>query len=375
MTSLHRIWQRVVTPPKSFTAIKRAEVLVIDGATSSETFFGLIPHDTTRTTLHARNELLHLNIRTVALTFNYMLKGRPPWLAYVSAVIRQVGPRVAVTYTDNAPYFHEVAGFFSGIDFVAVQNGNRFPYTESCLPANRDYASVLLTFGEHEMENYREQNTRFREIKACGSLKNSLSWSQEKYDQSKQQFRHDICFVSSAFSNHNTIWHRENELLAIWLSEYLWSHEDLSAAIAMKTGPQNKESHELEISYYRRLFGDRSTLIPRMEWDTTYTTTDKYQLTISSGTTISIESLSRGNRSLICHPLYKPRGPLEASAPFILETAEQNDFFVKVDEFLDKTDNSFGTEYRQSIDYFCHSPAKREIDSALAGYFNSSGQN
>ncbi len=363
---MRNAWQRLVRTRRSFSAITRADVLLIDSEGAKE-IARLIPANVSRATFYARGELLHVNVRTVLLALGYVLRGRTPWVAYVGAVIRQVNPRVALTFIDNTPYFHEMAKLFPGIPFVAVQNGNRFPYIDSTLPADQVYSSILFTFGDYEIESYRLQNTRFSEIKACGSLRSSLSWLKQNYDDSEQQVDFDICFVSSSFLIEDDYWYYENELLATWLSEYLTVHHSQVAVVAMRTGPDDQQAHEFEKAFYQRLFSHRVTLSPRLTSDATYKTMDNSHVTISCGSSASIESLGRGNRSLICHPLYRPSGPLDVSAPFILETSDRQEFFMKVDEFLSMTDKCFRAEYQQSIDFFCRPAGEGEILTALAG--------
>jgi len=341
-------------------------VLLIDSV-GAEEIATLIPTSVSYATFYARGESLHVNVRTVMLALGYVLRGRTPWVAYVGAVIRQVNPRVALTFIDNAPYFHEMANLFPEIHFVAVQNGNRFPYIDSTLPADRFYSSILFTFGDYEIESYRLQNTRFSEIRACGSLRSSLSLLKQNYGDSEQQVDFDICFVSSSFLIEDDYWYYENELLATWLSEYLAVHHSQIAVVAMRTGPDDQQAHEFEKDFYQRLFSHRVILSPRLTSDATYQTMDKSQVTISCGSSASIESLGRGNRSLICHPLYRPSGPLDVSAPFILETSDRQEFFMKVNEFLGMSDKCFHAEYQQSIDFFCRPAGEAGILTALTG--------
>ncbi len=363
-------------PRKSFSRLGKADVLVIDVEGASD-IIELIPPSVEYAIFYARNEVLHLNLKTVAFTLIYVLKGRSPWLAYVSASVRQVNPRVAVTFIDNAQYFHELAAMFPSVHFVAAQNGNRFPdlLGGNCLPANRHYESTLLTFGEYEIESYQFQNTNFRETNACGSLRSSLSWSAQEYEVSKDQVSFDICFVSTSFIVDERIWFQENKLLAEWLREYLRAKPYLVSVVAMRTGPQDQSAHEYETSLYKELFGDLITLSPRLSPDSTYRTMDSSQVTISCGSSVSIESLGRGNRSFICHPLHEPGGlpgPLPVSATFILATLDREEFFLKLDNFIEMTDTSFRAKYQHSIDFFCHSAATREIDTALKRYLGSS---
>ena len=375
-TKFRRFLKRLTSPEKSFARINQVPLLIIDSA-GADAVEKLIPLDTPHSIFYARNELLHLNLRTILWTFIYLFRGVPAWSAYVSAVVKQVDPAIAVTFIDNAPYFHEIASLFPATHFVAVQNGTRFPTLSKgqSLPPHRNYASVFFSFGDHEITSYEMQGTCFRETKALGSLRSSINWSEEharKENDQKADF--DICFVSTSVSVRDGIWFYENDLLAKWLREFLLIHPALVVVVAMRSGPHDHLEHLFERNFYQNIFGDGVILSPRLQAGDTYFTMDNSEVTISSGSSISYEGLGRGNRSLICHPSHVAEevlGQFKVPAPFILQTLNREDFFQKLDELLEMSNSSFRTKYRNSTDYFCQPVSKDRMSIALSAYFQS----
>jgi|GEM_PF-2645558 len=59
--------------------------------------------------------------------------------------------------------------------------------------------------------------------------------------------------------------------------------------------------------------------------------------------------------------MHHNHSPLKSEEPLILATLDREAFFLKLDEFLGRTDRSFRTENPQSIYFFCHYAGTRKI--------------
>jgi surface carbohydrate biosynthesis protein len=318
--------------------------------------------------------VVYLNPRTLLLVLRNLIGRRHPSLAYFSAILMQVNPGVVLTYIDNSSLFHETAASFPSIPFIAVQNGNRFPYVESVLPALREYSTIMLLWSKFELESYHAQNTRFRQEIVCGSLKSESCWSEERHLLARVNARFDICFIGGAFcQDQGVIWFEENAILARWLRDFLQLNSQATACVALRTGAQAGDIHLREVEFYSALFGDRAHLAPRVDDSSSYIASDYSHVTLSSGSSVSIESLGRGNRSLVCHPIYAPSGPLQVVAPFILNSSDPEEFSAALMAFLDMTDFEFSTQFGVEIGYHCHSVLRADATSAILSYVLAGG--
>ena len=343
-------------------------ILVFD-AENSRSLLGLLSDPKDAFILHARGEVIYLNHRTLLLAVRYLVGGRRPSLAYFSAILRQVNPGVVLTYIDNSTLFHDAAAVFPSLPFVAVQNGVRFPYTESVLPPQREYSSIMLLWSQFELESYHAQGTKFRNVIVCGSLKSESCWSEDYHATARANARFDICFISGAFSeDQGEIWFKENDILARWLRDFLLVNPQASACVALRTGAEAGDIHLKEIEFYSAILDDRAHLSPRTGDPASYFTSDYSQVTLSSGSSVSIECLGRGNRSLVCHPTYTPDGPIQVVAPFILNSTNPEEFSATLMAILNMTDFEFSTKFEAEVKYYCHANISGGVSSVIRSY-------
>ncbi len=326
----------------------------------------VIPNGISKSILHTRREIVYLNIKSIALLINYLRLGLRADIAYYASQIRQIQPKAILTFTDNQPAFHILSNTFPSIRFIAIQNGNRFPYTESCLPPETSYQSEILLWSNYERDLYAASGTTFKQVYVSGSLRNQLAWKERDHRFINDQSRYDICFVSAFHSSEvDSIWISEGQILGHWLDDFLDSDESLRACVALRYGSNEGIKFEKEIGHFQEIFGNRVTLVPRDTPSSSYTLTDISSVTVSAGTSLGLEALARGNRSMMAHPLRTIENSLRSEFPLRTYNTQKGGFTHLLQILLNTSDEEFAASYDQEIAYFSQKMQAGSVQSTL----------
>jgi len=137
-----------------FSRIRETDFLIWD-ATGSEYFQGL-RRIGTLDVLHVRGEGINLNVRTIHKTIRNILQGFSRSGAYFAACIEQFKPCAVFTHIDNDRRFHNLSSSFPHIDFVAIQNGMRWPsFSDSPPPLQPiKYNSKMFCFSDFDLDSW-----------------------------------------------------------------------------------------------------------------------------------------------------------------------------------------------------------------------------
>ena len=110
---------------------------------------------------------VYLTPKILFLIFHYF-KGNL-FLAYLSALIDIIRPKIVITYIDNAPKFHTLAKLFEDkIKFLAIQNSTRDlqikinEYTKrkkiNSIDYNKNYfVPHLYCYGQYEIDFFKKK--------------------------------------------------------------------------------------------------------------------------------------------------------------------------------------------------------------------------
>jgi len=287
-------------------------------------------------------------------------------MAYCAAQIRQISPKVVLTFIDNKPSFHELSNMFPSIRFIAIQNGNRFPYVEGCLPPETNYKSEILLWSDYERDLYAASGTTFKQIYVTGSLKNQLASKHIRHRTLNHQSKYDLCFISTFhLSVGDSIWISESKIIGHWLNDFLDSDESLKACVALRCASDEGIKFEKEIEHFQQIFGNRMTLIPRETPFSSYTLTDISSVTVSAGSSLSLEALARGNRSIVAHPLRTIENSLQSESPLRTYSTDKDDFTHLLQILLNSSDEEFAAAYGREIAYFSHNMHAGSVQSTL----------
>lgn len=350
---------------KKFSKPIKSDCVIFDQE-GSDILNQVIPARIKRIVLHARRESIYLNPKTVVFLAYYACQGFSLDLAYYASQIRQVQPKVVLTYIDNKPAFHELSNIFLSIRFIAIQNGNRFPYVEGCLPPDTSYQSEILLWSDYERDLYADLGTTFMQVYVTGSLRNQLALKHRVQSLLSAEPGYDICFISTFdMDAGDSLWVEEGELIGLWLNDFLKSDDSLKVCVALRFGSDSKVKLAKEIEHFQKIFGNSVVLVPRDTPFSNYILTDISSVAVSAGSSLSIEALARGNRSLIFHPLRTTADSLKSECALRTYSTQKDEFKQRLYLILTTSDEEFAQKYADEIAYFSHHKDKSDVMSTL----------
>ncbi len=353
--------RRVWLAPRSYRSLERVRVLVYDE--QSLPVVAALLQGVSYAVFHSRGEVFHAHPSVLWRGLKYAIKFRSLSLSYHAAVIDARDPEVVLTFIENDGVFHELANRFPGRRFVAIQNGWHFPDYSYPLKTSYSYQSIMLCFGENDVDNYRLNGTSFARIKAIGSIKNML-WRQTDQtpigDGSDEVL--DLCIVSQFRYPRPLdlpLW-QDIEVFMEQVAECLKERPSLRVAVALFYREDVVSEHPAlmaEKEYFQKWLGPRAKLFSNDSARTSvYRLTDRCAVNISVISAASIEAAARGNRTLMHMPVALLDFEEAQRPPWLLFRASSEDFAIALDSLLAMSDETFNLQHGSNIRYFMSNP-------------------
>ena len=342
-----------------FSKIKRVDFLIWD-ATNSEYLHWLRRLGSVGI-LQTRSGKLNFGYRTILKTSWNILKGMRGWEAYFAACIEQLGPCAVFTHIDNDRRFHNVAGNFPGVQFVAIQNGWRWPCfgdESQAFPA-QEFMTTMLCFSQFDVDSWHEHGTNFAQIMSVGSLRNAhYALQKATFIRDEEKNFADLCVLSQYRQSINEldyeIWLEHRRMLHR-VGSFLKAHPSITAIVAL-TSKENDLNLSDEIEFFSQYLP--ANVLYRARCVTTmssYTLADACQVTVSSASTLGIETLGRGNRTLMAGSLISDtvqNSPFK-NAIWVTDLDSQCKFDGALTKLLEMDDQTFRATTLKSVHYFC----------------------
>ena len=343
--------RRVWLAPRSYRSLDRVQVLVYDE--QSLQVVSALLQGVSYGVFHSRGEVFHCHPKVLWRGLKYAIKFRSVSLSYHAAVIDARDPEVVLTFIENDGVFHELASRFPEKRFVAIQNGWHFPDYVYPLKKSHIYQSIMLCFGENDVDNYRLNGTSFAQIKVIGSIKNAL-WRQT--DQQSLGDEIDLCIVSQFRHQAPSEFHSLSEVYMQQLVEYLQMRPSLRVAVALfyREDVFSEQSALMaEKDYFQKWLGSRAKLFSNdLARTSVYRLTDRCAVNISVLSVASFEAAARGNRTLLHMPIPMPGFEEAQRPPWLLYRASTQDFAIALDSLLAMSDETFNAQHGSEIRYF-----------------------
>lgn len=136
------------------------------------------------------------------------------FLAYLSALIHVIKPKIVITYVDNAPKFHYLAQLFKDkIKFLAIQNStrdleikiNEYVEKKNFYSSNYNqnyFVPYLFCYGQYEIDFFKKKKIKIKDFKKIGSIKVSNFKKIQKLKLLKKK-KYDICLIPDAAPNYD----------------------------------------------------------------------------------------------------------------------------------------------------------------------------
>lgn len=282
-------------------------------------------------------------------------------------VIKYCRPKTVITLIDNNLRFHQLASRFPAVRFIAIQNGVRFyTFPDEALPfgPSAKYESEYLCLGPSEIDSLKMFGIQFKQIKPIGSLRNAL-FAQSLRDSTEGALtikQYDIVWISQYrkinLESTSHIWEVESVTALQLLHSYLESHAEVRASVAMVCAKDHPD-YDAEVIFYREHLGNLADLIPKSEdWMSSYHITEKSEVVVSSFSTLSLENLARGRKTLMCSSIYSEIFVDQLFSPdWTLRRLDHENFDEAITKLLAMTRKDFLSRNSKSINYVvvpCH---------------------
>ena len=208
--------------------------------------------------------------------------------AWLCANVERTEPDAVYTFTDNNLAFHLAAAHFPGVPFVAIQNGQRWPFANLGIPFNSKLRSTYLCLGDNDVDSLDFHNIQFKEVRAVGSLRSALNGTHS----GEKQPLYDICLVSTWNPGGRDPFSRGFRKLTSWLSRYRKESGPLTIAIAGRS-PAHSRAERLERRYVAVEHQSHWLWLSRQHPGEIYRWCDSSRLVIGAGSTVTREAIGR----------------------------------------------------------------------------------
>ena len=252
--------------------------------------------------LHVRGEQINMRVLMSSI-FNRGSKTE----AYVDCFIRQVCPRLVVTYIDNNINFLTISKRHPNVKTLFIQNGLRSYHEDLFAPLDEIDSSLLshlkvdymLTFGSLIGEEYSRYIAGT--VVPIGSMKNNLVRKMPAKQKGVIGYISTWRKVSARlYGEHYTEHTYITPVDRIIISNLLcYSKAKNKRLMIISKNPNNGKSRKQEEEHFRNLLNQEPEFFDQPEPYPSYQSVDLADVVVGTESTLSYESIARGNKTAI----------------------------------------------------------------------------
>ncbi len=290
-----RFIKYLISANYEFFPPEKNKILVFD--LQSKEIINKIFNEKKITFLSTRKEKINLFIASKTfLKFNFR------YFDYLINYIKYVNPRLLITSNDNNKTFYLIKNQVPNLTTAFIQNGHRTGFSdifEILEKKNLDSfkknnkVDLMCVFNKMTSESYKKF------ISGASFISGSVNNNYEKKSKTKEGL-----IVISLFRPSRSPFLREIKLLKI--VKKFCELKKMKLKILGKH--RQKDSIKLEKEFFYKVLGRNFTFIESSDRRNSYQNLDNSEIVLSSGSTMGLESLGRGNRTAIIHafPFIEP---------------------------------------------------------------------
>ena len=267
------------------------------------------------------------NLKTIYFTpkvifFSFLFFRGNIFLAYLSALINIINPRVVITYVDHSEKFHKLALLFKHrVKFLAIQNATKdYEINLSEHLKNKKtsfyqykknyFVPYLFTYGQFEINFFKKKKIKVINFKKIGSLKVS-NFKRIKKKNLINGRRYDICLIADTAPNYDEFFQlkglESGFVKTIKFTIRFCKENKKKIIIPMKR--YLKKSKSEEISFFKKYLNE-SEFKFLLKNSVTKTLKDKYlsylkiyesNVTVSCASSMLREALSLKKKIMVCN--------------------------------------------------------------------------
>ena len=290
---------KILKLKKIFNHPKKTDILVLDSIFFEEiksTFKNY--KNISISCLKIRLEEINLLI----LLKNFFTFKKNNFFNYMASYIKAVNPKIVITGNDGFLNFYNLKDLFPEIYFISIQNGYRnWVFFKELKQEKNAKADLVFVHNKHLCRLY-EKNLSCKAI-SLGSFSNNF------FVRHKKKKNNSILFISTGYPDGGKYLYHSNFLVCkkidfyksdlkalIFLNQYCLKNNIRLEFVPRFHGDRGKK----EIMYYKNYLKNKKIIFHQQnEKNLVYKLSDKSFLTVSTTSTFSFESISRGNNTVV----------------------------------------------------------------------------
>jgi hypothetical protein len=337
------------------------EIVVLSKNSKSERLWTALPPNQF-TYLSLSDVIPSISDRVVNRFWRFISKD--PSLAIESSIAKAIVCRLPkdvclVTLDNSITLVAAIAKLRPEIPILLIQHGcNYFSYNQT-IRTNIEN-SILLSWGQREVENYSLRGIRPRLIHPIGSLLSSMTKVQNRLNL---QGRARICVVSEFRADSDL--ETEGYMLArqrAWTQLLSWlgrAQQELNFDVVVALRPStfgSGNTSKNQKRYFTQALGVQPIFSDEQGFDNSYGAVDSSTVVLGLQSGLLFEALSRGKKVLFCFPKDSDASlhpPLEGLAR--LELSSFSEFTNRISQAIQLSSSEFLKSLKPETDYFVHS--------------------
>lgn len=216
------------------------------------------------------------------------------FFTYCKNYIKFVSPKVVITFIDTNVDFYRFKKSLKHINFIAIQNGVRFPdwlRSKKMINSKDLTCDKIFVFNKHMVDEYSKIIKSNYYI--LGNFKNNI------LKIGKTKFHNQFLLISHYNKLENKNYINFQKKLFNFISQYFFnSKKKLSILLKSKN---YKEQNE-EIMFYKKIFKFNCIFYKFNDWKMSYKIIDKFENIITIRSTLGYEAISRKKKIAIFSP-------------------------------------------------------------------------
>ena len=303
---IKRLWRIMcffIRVKKVWSQPRQSDVLIYDAVRLEQFLKYLSPWHPV--VMHLRGEQINMRV-----LFSSLLRRGARLDSYIECFIEKVRPRLVVTFVDNNRYFHTINRKFPEVKTLFIQNGLRTfdLYCYEQLNSNsRSKFSVdyMMVFGKYVGLEY--EKLILGKAVPMGCIVNNFV---RKESPSKPGV---IAFLSQydPYENWNMVLPNKAGFACSY-DDYYWKTDGLILKCLLRYAkekskrvmiiPRHLKGADLygaEKAYFREILGSEPEYLEPEGPHPGYQAVDSAEVTVSAGSTLGYEAISRGNKAAI----------------------------------------------------------------------------
>ena len=313
------------------------------------------------------------------------------FLAYLSALLKIIKPKIVLTFIDNSDKFHKLAKLFRhDYKFLAIQTAIRdleIKYNEYFKKRKLNfydyrknyYVPYLFCNGQFEIDYFKKKKLKVDTFKKIGSLRVSNFKKKKKLNLINKK-KYDICLFADAATNYNNLFQKdgieEGFAQIIKFAIRFCKEQNKKIIIPMKRYHKNSKTEEIN---FLRKYLNKNEFNFLIKNSVSKNTKNKYvsylkiyesRVTLSCVTTMLREALSLKKKIMVCNTLPSSVFDFPMKEFFYIKNPTYAEFEKKLSDILTLSEIKYFDLLGKKRNYLIEDANKVDANVEVNSYLN-----